>query len=143
MQIYIDFLKTHWLLTTAFIALALLIFIIEKLSKTLGPKSITPQEAIFLINREKAIVLDIRVKENYQQGHIVQAISLPFSNEKRFLEQLTTIAPIPQKQSIIVVCESRDQAIKVNKILERLEFKSVNILRDGMSAWLTAGLPTD
>jgi hypothetical protein len=59
---------------------------------------ITREEAIKLIKAKKAIFVDVRGKDQYDQGHIKEAINIPLG------DILTRVREIPPKTFIITYC---------------------------------------
>ena len=73
MQEYIDFITNNPMLSAAWVAIAAMLIhsvVKDKLSKT---NNINPQEATLLINKQDAIVVDIRSVDEFKKGHIVNA----------------------------------------------------------------------
>lgn len=139
MQEYIDFFTNNQMLSLAWVAIAgLLIFTLVK-DKISGVKSITPQEATLLINKEDAIVVDVRSKEDFQSGHIVNAKNITLSQ----IEKGSFSAIENNKQTpIIVVCESGARSASAAAKLVKAEFTQVTNLFSGMGGWKSANLPT-
>jgi 3-mercaptopyruvate sulfurtransferase SseA len=61
-------------------------------------RRITREEAIKLIKEKKAVYVDVRAKDQYDQGHIKGALSIPLG------DLLTRIREIPPKTFIITYC---------------------------------------
>ena len=68
-----EFVINHWLLVTAFCAVSGLL-ISNLLSAGNG---ISTQEAVMLMNRNSAVVVDIRSAEDFAKGHIISALNIP------------------------------------------------------------------
>ena len=92
----------------------------------------------FLINRESGVVVDSRSEKDFKAGHIVDAVHL--GNEKVSKNDFTSLEKHKDKP-IIVVCSAGLSASKVANQLAKAGFTKVSILKGGMSAWLSAGLP--
>ncbi len=71
MQDIIQFAVHHWLLCGLFIVLLILLMLEEARSKGLLGQ-LGPQDLVQLINRESAVVVDIRNREAFKDGHIVE-----------------------------------------------------------------------
>lgn len=138
MQEYSEFIASHPILTMAWFGLAgalIYSYIQSGLSKV---KTINSNEATQLMNRESAIVVDIRSADEFRKGHITDAKNLPLEKiqDKKFsgIEN--------KKQSpIIVVCESGMRSSAAAKKLTAAEFERVYNLRGGMSQWQADKLP--
>ena len=61
-------------------------------------RRITREEAIKMIKAKKAVFVDVRGKDAYDQGHIKDAISIPLG------DILTRVKEIPPKTFIITYC---------------------------------------
>jgi rhodanese-related sulfurtransferase len=99
---------------------------------------ITPQEAVMLINREKALVVDVCEATEFAQGHINGARNIP-------LAQLAEGKGLPGKkqQAILVTCASGARAAKAAAQLKAQGYENVQVLGGGMNAWRTANLPVN
>lgn len=139
MQEYIDFFSNNLMLTIAWIVTAALLvhsFIQDKLT---GVKSITTQEATLLINKQNAIVVDIRTSDEFKKGHIVNAKNITLSQ----IEQGKFTGIENYKDSpIILVCESGSRTSSAATKLLKGGFTQVNNLLAGMSGWQSENLPT-
>ncbi|TNF66334.1 MAG: rhodanese-like domain-containing protein [Gammaproteobacteria bacterium] len=123
---------------TALFAVLILIYVIFELmqlkSKAFG---ISPQQAVYMLNRQKAIFLDIRDGKKYQAGHIVDAISTTVTNLKestKFLQKYKT-------RPIIVYCDHGNTAKQAIVILKSAGFEKVYNLQGGLKAWKDEKLP--
>ena len=99
---------------------------------------ITPQEAVMLINREKALVVDVCEAVEFAQGHINGARNIP-------LAQLAEGKDLPGKkqQAVVVVCASSAHASRTAAQLKAQGYENVRVLGGGMNAWRTANLPVN
>ena len=99
---------------------------------------ITPQEAVMLINREKALVVDVCEAAEFAQGHINGARNIP-------LAQLAEGKGLPGKkqQAVVVVCASGARASRAAAQLKAQGYENVRVLGGGMNAWRTANLPVN
>jgi rhodanese-related sulfurtransferase len=90
-----------------------------------------------MVNRENAVILDIRDNKDFKAGHIVDAINIPFSNLDKRVEELEKY----KQQPIIIVCKMGQHAGAVGSKLKALEFVEVRRLGGGMAEWSAANLP--
>jgi rhodanese-related sulfurtransferase len=139
MQEYIDFLSNNPMLSLAWVAIAVMLIHSLVKDKISGVKSITAQEATLLINKQDAIVVDVRSKDDFQNGHIVNAKNITLSQ----IEKGNFSAIENNKQTpIIVVCESGTRSASAAAKLVKAEFTQVTNLFSGMGGWKSANLPT-
>ena len=139
MQEYIDFFSNHLMLTIIWIVTASLLvhsFIEGKLSKT---KNVTRQEAIQLINKQSAIVVDVRSKDEYKKGHIVDAKNI---TESQIEEGKFPGIENKKDTPIILVCDSGMRTQSAAAKLFKAGFTQVNSLVAGMDGWKSENLPT-
>lgn len=102
-----------------------------------GGKNISVAEATLLINRQDALVVDVRETAEWSAGHIPAARHLPLS---QFAKHLVEIEKSKDKP-IILVCASGNRSSTAARMLQKAGFPQVFNLTGGMRAWLDAGLP--
>jgi rhodanese-related sulfurtransferase len=136
MQDLVQFLSNHSYLTTAVIAVFVLVTLVELLRAKRNTSQLRPSEAVQMINRQNAIVIDARSQDQYRKGHIIDAQwitnqELTASNKK--------LAKYKSKP-LIVVCHSGTES---QKIAARLMKEGYNAcaLAGGMRSWYDAQLP--
>lgn len=132
---YVEFATNHIVLVSAFLVVSSLL--IHNLTIG-GPKGhIDPQGATELINREEAVVIDVRPVADFAQGHILHSLNLPMNGFKNQLQQLKKY----QDRPIIVSCRSGAQSNQACSQLRKAGFDKVYNLRGGILAWQNANLP--
>jgi rhodanese-related sulfurtransferase len=137
MEQYIEFAKNHQLLSLAWfgILLALIVSSVQSLlSKILF---VTPTELTIKVNREDAVLLDIRSADDFKKGHITAARNIPLAQLSKELAKLEN----EKNKPIIVICQAGMSAQGAAKQLINAGFSQVAVLRGGMSKWLEASLP--
>ena len=78
-----------------------------------------------------AILLDVRSKQEFQEGHLDNAISLPVYDIKRDYQEI-----LPDKtKTIIVYCSTGHRSEKAQKILKKLEYEKVFNLCKGLETY--------
>lgn len=102
-----------------------------------GGKNISISEATLLINRQDALVVDVRETAEWSAGHIPVARHLPLS---QFTKHLVEIEKFKEKP-LILVCASGNRSGSACNVLEKAGFAQVYNLAGGMRAWIDAGLP--
>lgn len=100
--------------------------------------SLTSSQAVMLINRERAVMIDIRDAAEFAAGHAAGAKNVP-------LAQLESSNALPKKktQPVIVLCATGTRAPRGVAILKKLGFENSHALSGGTSAWREAGLPIE
>jgi len=138
MEQFITFASNNGLLSAVWVALVVMI-IVTTIRINLSPiKQISSQELTFLMNKEEGITVDVRSEKDFNAGHILDALSL--SNDKITKNGFISLEKHKEKP-IIVVCSAGLSAAKVATDLHKAGFARINILKGGMGAWTSAGLP--
>ena len=136
-QKLIQFVVNHWLLVGGFLILLILLFYEEARSKGMG-SNVSVHEAINLINREDAIVVDIRESNAFSDGHIAKARNIPRDQVDQDLDKLKAFKARP----VIVVCARGQFSMQVAAKLRKAGFEKAQSLQGGMQAWTNAAMPT-
>ncbi|MFA5677137.1 MAG: rhodanese-like domain-containing protein [Pseudomonas sp.] len=134
LQHLIEFIGNHYWLTSAFlVVLALLIFTEGRKAG----KALTSQQATTLINRENALLVDVRPKKDYAAGHIVDSINIPLDSFTTRMVELDKYKDKP----IILACANGQHAGTASKQLKSAGFQQVNRLAHGVGGWRADNLP--
>ena len=139
MEQLVEFVTNHIVLAGAFVALLTLLFIDLFGARLKGYPAVGPTEATQLINREDALVLDIREGNEFQMGHIVNSLHIPLSklaDRKSELEK-------HKNKPIIAVCRSGSRSGAACSQLKKAGFENIYNLKGGIMAWQHASLPID
>ena len=104
----------------------------------IGGDRVSAADAVRLINREKAVLIDISDPAEYAAGHAVGAKSVP-------LASLETSRELPKNKSlpVVVVCPTGTRAPRAVAVLKKLGFANSTALAGGLAAWRAANLPTE
>jgi rhodanese-related sulfurtransferase len=135
---FIEFVKDQYLLSGLWVALVVMLvysYISPMLSKT---KRVNNHEATLLINKEDAVVLDIRSAKDFKAGHIIDSRQL---KPEEIREGNFAKLEKHKEQPIIVVCAMGNLAVGTASKLAKAGFNKVYVLSGGMSAWQGASLP--
>jgi rhodanese-related sulfurtransferase len=135
MQQFIEFAGNHLALFAALVVI--LVLIAQNLMASGGKNNIHPLKATEMINREDAVVVDVRPMNDFSGGHIINAINIPNNALKN---QVHTLDKHKQKP-VIVACRSGAQSQAACKILQQEGFEKVFNLQGGILAWENANLP--
>jgi len=139
MDQYIAFFTKHWFLTAAFIVVLIVIMFYENYLKAGGAQGVSAAGTVELMNHHDAVVLDIRDKVAFKQGHIVGAVNITADALDKSLNRIEK----HKEQPVIVVASSDQAAQSVVQQLKQKEFKQPTILMGGMTAWRNASLPVE
>lgn len=134
------FIQQHFLLFSAWVIIILVVAIYELYLILMAAKLVTPQGAIDLINHQGAVILDLRNQKDYNQGHIVNSVSLPAETIKNNLNKLK----VYQSKIVIFVCANGLIAKRLaNDLMKQQVIKDIRVLTNGIQAWKAAGLPLE
>ena len=132
-----EFIANHSSLVLAFVViLGMLIWTLWQ-GASRGLKKLSPMDATQLINREDAVVIDVRSDGEFNQGHIVNAVNIP---QKSLEEQLSKLEKY-RDRPIITACRNGQIALGVGNRLRKNGFEQVYNLAGGLTAWEGANLP--
>lgn len=135
MQQLIEFIGNHWILVSALVAISVLLA--QNLIVGGGKFVIDPPAMVELINRQDAVVVDVRPIADFVQGHILNAINVPLNGFSKQIEQLRKY----QERPIVIHCRSGAQSGQACRDLRKQGFQQVYDLRGGILAWQSANLP--
>jgi len=100
-------------------------------------RGLSSSEAILLINRRNAVVIDVRTAQAYAVGHLPQARHLPAADLSAKAQQVAKNKVTP----VIVVCQTGQQSAKALDVLQQAGYTEVHSLQGGVDGWQKAGLP--
>ena len=100
------------------------------LNRGAGGSRVTPAQAVQLINREKAVLIDVSEPAEYAAGHAVGAKSVPLGG----LEASTEL-PKNKALPVVVVCATGSRAARAAGLLKKLGFENPRVLAGGLAAW--------
>ena len=132
-----EFISHHWMLALALVVIVALLVMDAYKRKLLGFQDIKPQEAVRLINHEGAIPLDVREDKEFDEGHILNALHIPYGLIEKRLAELESY----KNQPLIVYCRSGQRSAQASSVLRKQGFEHVYKLSGGMMAWRSADLP--
>jgi len=100
---------------------------------------LTPAAAVQLINREKAVVIDVCEAQEFAAGHVGGAKHIPLNQLEQKLPGLVKNKALP----LILVCQSGARSGRAVAIARKLGYTQVQSLGGGIGAWKTASLPVE
>ncbi len=136
MQDILLFLHNHFLLTSAFLAVVIVLVILEFIKNKQNTSRLSPAQAVQLINHQNAVVVDIRSPELFADGHIVDAVSLPLTELEQKVKKLDKF----KSQPLLIVCAAGQESLRAAAQLTKQGFQPV-ILAGGLRAWREASMP--
>jgi len=137
---FIQFLQKGYnplLALTALVAGGMLLWPLVR--RTAGGPWVNTTRAIELINREDALLLDVRDAGEYGAGHLLGAKHLPLARIDEGAGELAK----KKERPLIVYCDGGERSAKAASALKRQGFTRVAALSGGLDAWRQAGLPVE
>ena len=98
---------------------------------------LSPVEATLLINRENAVVLDVRDAAEFATGHIPNARNIPFAELDGRIGELNKFKNKP----VVLVCQSGSRSGKALAALTKAGFEKAQSLGGGLAGWQKDGYP--
>lgn len=102
-----------------------------------GGHNISVNEATLLINRQDALVVDVRETAEWSAGHIPNSRHIALGHLSSHLSEIEKFKDKP----VILVCASGNRSGSGCKVLKQAGFQQVFNLAGGIHAWKDAGLP--
>ena len=101
--------------------------------------TLSANAAVQLINREKAVVVDVREAADYAAGHVVGARNLPLGQLEQQLPDLVKNKATP----LVLVCGTGALANRGLAVAKKLGYAQAQSLSGGLTAWKDANLPVE
>ncbi len=134
MDLFLQFVSLYWYL---FGLLSLLVgLLVFSENRKAGP-TIGTQELSTLVNKQDAVIVDVRPVKEFKQGHIINSVNIPvetFTKRQTELEKYKT-------RPIIVICKFGQHSATPAKALLAEGFNVLR-LRGGITEWTSSQLPT-
>jgi rhodanese-related sulfurtransferase len=108
------------------------------LQRGVGGAKVSTTEAVMLINRERAVLIDVSEPAEYAAGHAAGAKSVP-------LARLESSADLPKNKALplVVLCTTGARASRAVGILRKQGYENCRALAGGLAAWREANLPVE
>ena len=131
------FIIDNWVLISAALASGTMLF--WPVIKGAGGGSLTAAGAVQLINREKAVVIDVCEANEFAAAHIGGAKHIPLDQLETKLPGLVKNKALP----LILVCQSGSRSSRAVAVAKKLGYEQAQSLSGGLSAWRAANLPVE
>ena len=131
------FAERNALLSMALAGLTVAIVWIEAMRLLRGGQRLAPAALTALVNREDALVVDLRPAADFEKGHIAGAKNVQMSQFDPENKQLAPAKALP----VVLVCKVGQTADGAAKRLRKAGFSNVSVLEGGVQAWQGADLP--
>jgi rhodanese-related sulfurtransferase len=131
----VNFLIDNWMLLVMALAsgLALLLPVLTK------GGGLDPQAMVQLMNRDKAVVIDVCEPDEFARGHVIGAKNLPLGQLEDKLAQVVK----NKSAQVIMVCQVGARSARAATSARKLGYENVQSLSGGLRAWTAASMPTE
>ena len=131
------FIHDNWMLISVALASGFMLFLpVMQGAATAG---LSAQQAVQMINREKAQVIDVCSAEEFAAGHLIGARHVPLDQ----LEQQLAGVAKNKSQPLILVCASGLRSKRAVAVAKKLGYEQAHSLTGGLKAWKEANLPVE
>lgn len=131
------FIVDNWMLMS--VALASGAMLVWPVLKGAAGGSLSAAGAVQLINREKAVVIDVCEADEFAVAHVGGAKNIPLNQLEEKLPGVVKNKALP----VILVCQSGGRSNRAVAIAKRLGYAQAQSLGGGLSAWKSANLPVE
>ena len=131
------FIARHPLLWLALAGLTVALVANEVAGLFRGYKGLRPAGLTALVNRDNALVVDLRPIGDFEKGHIPGSKNVQMSQFDPESKQLAPARALP----VVLVCKAGQTAGDAAKRLNKAGFERVYVLDGGIGGWQQAGLP--
>ncbi len=137
MEQFSEFVTNHMVLSVLFVVILTLLIknLLDDVAQ--GASSVDPSEATRLLNRENAVVVDIRSSDEFSEGHILNASNIPYSEFEIRTAELEKLRDRP----IIICCKTGTATNVAIASLKKMGFENLYRLKGGIDNWKHASLP--
>jgi molybdopterin/thiamine biosynthesis adenylyltransferase/rhodanese-related sulfurtransferase len=105
----------------------------RRLVPEVSPEEVKAQ----LDNGQRPVLLDVREREEFREGYVPGAVSLPRGFLEMRIEEV-----VPDKDTpVIAYCAGGTRSLLAGRILKELGYSHVVSMRGGFTAWKNQGLP--
>ena len=100
--------------------------------------ALSPAEAVRLMNREKAVVIDVCEPAEFAAAHVAGARNIP-------LDALEGHKSLPSNKALplVVLCKSGARSQRAVATLRKLGYANAQALAGGLKGWREANLPIE
>ena len=132
------FLIDNWMLISIAVASGGLL-VWPLVASGMNAGALTATGAVTLINREKAVIIDVSETDEFAAGHVVGAKNVPFAE----LENKLPLAAKNKALPLIFLCPLGARAGRAVAVAKKLGYDQAQALNGGLKAWREASLPLE
>jgi len=99
---------------------------------------ISPQDAAAKLKNGEAVMIDVRDKDEWDEGHIADAMHMSRGTVELDIEE-----KVPDLNTMVIChCSGGGRSALAAESLQKMGYKNVRSMAGGFKAWKVAGLPT-
>jgi rhodanese-related sulfurtransferase len=133
----VKFILDNWMLIA--IALASGSMLMWPVIQGATVAGLDPAGAVQLINREKAVVVDVCEPAEFAAGHLGGAKNIPLAELESKLANAVKNKNLP----LILVCQTGARSGRAVAVAKKLGYEQAQALGGGMASWKAANLPIE
>ena len=95
--------------------------------------------AVQLMNRERAVVIDVCESAEFAAGHVTGSKNVPLSTLEQKLPSVVKNKALP----LILVCQTGARSGRAVAVAKKLGYEQAQSLSGGLTAWKAANLPLE
>jgi rhodanese-related sulfurtransferase len=134
-----QFLQNNWMLVLVMLASGGMLVWPLIGRRWSSMRDIGTAHATQLINRQNAVMLDLREPKEYEGGRVPASIQIPLSQLGSRGTELAKFVGRP----LIAYCDRGDRSRSAAAALGKLGFTELYSLHGGLRAWADAGMPVE
>ena len=131
------FILDNWMLISVALVSASLLF--WPVIKGAGAGGLSPTQAVQLMNRDKAVVIDVCEAEEFAAGPVVGSRNVPLNQLEDKLAAQVKNKTLP----LILVCQTGARSGRALAIAKKLGYEQAQSMAGGLAAWRSANLPLE
>src|SRR4030095_10211924 len=97
------------------------------------------QGSVQLINRQRAVVIDVREPEEFAAGHVTGAKNVTLAQLEEKLSGMVKNKSLP----LLLICTSGGRAPPAVETAKKLVYKQAQAIAGGLKSWKEANLPVE
>ena len=131
------FIIDNWMLISVALASASMLF--WPVLKGAAGGGLSATEVVQMINREKAVIIDVCEATEYASGHVGGSKNVPLSQLQEKLPGVVKNKALP----VVLVCQSGARSSRAVVIVKKLGYAQAHSLSGGLATWRAANLPVE
>jgi rhodanese-related sulfurtransferase len=131
----VKFFLDNWMLLAVALASGFALML-PVLTKSGG---LDPQTMVQLMNRDKAVVIDVCEPDEFAKGHVIGSKNVPLGQLEAKLPQVVK----NKSTQVVMVCQVGARSARAAAAARKLGYENVQSLSGGLKAWQAASMPIE